>query len=165
MGYDISPASVRPDRCNRSLSMQPDLLHLRATSLPLLYGPTCCTCVPLVCRRDTTRPAPSSAVDATRPVAPACPSSAIAIRPDLLHPSAPRLPSPYDPRPEPFCHRPALVLCRRTPRPATSCVPSLNRRDSHRSPTRANPSCCCCHGCLSQPLASALVSFELGFHT
>jgi len=35
VSYDLSLASIRPDQCYHSPSMQPDLLHLHAPSLPL----------------------------------------------------------------------------------------------------------------------------------
>jgi len=50
-----------------------------------------------------------------------CPSCAVAVRP------------------KPFCHHLALILGRCTPRLATSCVSSLSRYDSHRSPMQADP--------------------------
>jgi len=106
---------------------------------PLLYSQARCARVPLVWLHHSTRstcvpPPPFSVVRG--PLRP----PPLSMRPDLLRPCGPRLPSPLD-LTDLRSLGPALVLCRRAPRPATGCLPGLNRCNAHRSLTRANPSC------------------------
>jgi len=115
MGFDLSFASVPPDRC---------YLHVHCR-----YDATCCSCAPLVRRRYTAKPA-----------APVCPSSAVTIRPAPLRACCALVCRRCDPT---RCSCAPLVRRHYTAKPAAPVCPSSTVTMRHYRPVPPLFVCCC----------------------